>query len=116
MSIRVLSRVFHGLAASALPLLLVALLVVQPALSQTPKEPEHEQLLNGLRVLVWSQPGSPELLVKLRINSGAAFDLAGKSGQMAVLGDLLFPDAATVDFFTDELGGKLDVSVNYDSV
>jgi predicted Zn-dependent peptidase len=116
MSIRVLSRVFHGLAASALPLLLVALLVVQPALSQTPKEPEHEQLLNGLRVLVWSQPGSPELLVKLRINSGAAFDLAGKSGQMAVLGDLLFPDAATIDFFTEELGGKLNVSVNYDSI
>ena len=81
-----------------------------------PKEPEREQLLNGLRVLVWSQPGSPELLVKLRINSGAAFDLAGKSGQMALLGDLLFPDAATVDFFTEELGGKLDVSVNYDSV
>jgi zinc protease len=35
---------------------------------------------------------------------------------MAVLGDLLFPDAATVDYFTDELGGKLDVSVTYDSL
>jgi predicted Zn-dependent peptidase len=89
---------------------------VQPALSQIPKEPAREQLLNGLRVLVWPQPGTPDLLVKLRINSGAAFDLAGKSGQMALLGDLLFPDAATVDFFTEELGGKLDVSVNYDSV
>src|SRR6185369_1398727 len=112
MSMPVIIRVFRGLAASAL---LVGLLV-QPALSQLPREPEREQLLNGLRVLVWSQPGSPELLVKLRINSGAAFDLAGKSGQMAVLGDLLFPDAATVDFFTEELGGKLEVSVNYDSV
>jgi len=116
MSIRVLIRVFRGLAVSALPVLLVALLVAEPALSQTPREPEREQLLNGLRVLVWSQPASPELLVKLRINSGAAFDLAGKSGQMAVLGDLLFPDASTVEFFTDELGGKLNVSVNYDSV
>ena len=112
MSIPVLIRVFRGLAVSALLLVLL----VQPALSQMPKEPEREQLLNGLRVLVWSQPGSPELLVKLRINSGAAFDLAGKSGQMALLGDLLFPDAATVDFFTEELGGKLDVSVNYDSI
>jgi predicted Zn-dependent peptidase len=72
--------------------------------------------LNGLNLLIWPQPGSPELVVKLRINSGAAFDLAGKSGQMALLGDLLFPDAATVDYFTDELGGKLDVSVNYDSM
>src|ERR1044072_4355544 len=112
MSTPVLIRVFRGLAVSALLLLLL----VQPALSQMPKEPEREHLLNGLRVLVWSLPNSPELLVKRRVNSGAAFDLAGKSGQMALLGDLLFPDASTVDFFTDELGGKLDVSVNYDSV
>ncbi len=94
---------------------LVALLV-QPAPGQTPREPEREQLLNGLNLLIWPEPGSPDLIVKLRINSGAAFDLAGKSGQMAILGDLLFPDAATVDYFTDELGGKLDVSVNYDSM
>ena len=102
----------RGLAVSAL---LVGLLV-QPCFGQTAREPEREQLLNGLRLLIWPQPNSPELLVKLRLNSGAAFDLAGKSGQMALLGDLLFPDAATVDYFTDELGGKLDVSVNYDSV
>lgn len=112
MSIPVINRVVGGLVVSAL----LILPLVQPALSQTPREPEREQLLNGLRLLVWSQPGSPQLLVKLRINSGAAFDLAGKSGEMALLGDLLFPDRATVDFFTDELGGKLDVSVNYDSL
>lgn len=104
--------VIRGLVVPALFLVLL----VQPCLGQTPREPEREQLLNGLRLLIWSQPNSPELLVKLRLHSGAAFDLAGKSGQMALLGDLLFPDAATVDYFTDELGGKLDVSVNYDSV
>src|SRR4029078_208819 len=43
------------------------------------------------------------------------FDLSGKSGQMALLGDLLFPDPVTVDYFTDEMGGKLDVNVTYDS-
>ena len=85
------------------------------ACAQTPRQPEREQLLNGLRLLFWLKPGSPEVILKLRINSGAAFDLAGKSGQMALLGDLLFPDPATVDYFTDEMGGKLDVSVNYDS-
>ena len=95
--------VIRGLVVPALLLVLL----LQPCLAQTPREPEREQLLNGLRLLVWSQPNSPELLVKLRLNSGAAFDLAGKSGQMALLGDLLFPDAATVDYFTDELGGKL---------
>jgi zinc protease len=106
------SRVIRGLVVPALFLVLL----VQPCLGQTPREPEREQLLNGLRLLIWSQPNSPDLLVKLRLHSGAAFDLAGKSGQMALLGDLLFPDAATVDYFTDELGGKLDVSVNYDSI
>lgn len=96
---------------------LVALaLLAPPALSQSAREPEREQLLNGLKLLIWEQPGSPELIIKLRLNSGAAFDLSGKSGQMALLGDLLFPDASTVDYFTDELGGKLDVSVNYDSL
>src|SRR5687767_13995857 len=107
-----ISRVIRGLVV---PALLVGLLV-QPSVSQTAPQPEREQLLNGLRLLIWPQPGSPELTVKLRINSGAAFDLSGKSGQMALLGDLLFPDAATVDYFTDELGGKLDISVNYDSI
>ncbi len=105
-------RVFPGLLFSVLLLHVV----VQPTRAQTVKEPEREQLLNGLNLLIWPQPGSPELVVKLRINSGAAFDLSGRAGQMAVLGDLLFPDAATIDYFTDELGGKLDVSVNYDSM
>lgn len=105
-------RVIRRLVVPAL----LAALLAQPCFAQTAREPEREQLLNGLRLLIWSQPNSPELLVKLRLHSGAAFDLAGKSGQMALLGDLLFPDAATVDYFTDELGGKLDVSVNYDSI
>ena len=89
--------------------------MVQPLHAQTASQPEREQLLNGLRLLLWLKPGSPDVILKLRINSGAAFDLTGKSGQMALLGDLLFPDPATVDFFTDEMGGKLNVSVNYDS-
>ncbi len=95
--------------------ILCLLLLCQPAFPQTPTQPEREQLLNGLRLLFWLKPGSPEVILKLRINSGSAFDLAGKSGQMALLGDMLFPDAATVDYFTDEMGGKLDVSVTYDS-
>ena len=112
MSKALIIRVFRGALVSAVLLILA----VPPAFSQIAKEPEREQLLNGLRLLIWPQPGSPDLIVKLRINSGAAFDLAGKSGQMALLGDLLFPDPATVDYFTDELGGKLDVSVTYDSM
>src|SRR5215207_1137640 len=94
---------------------LCLMLLSQPVTAQISAQPEREQLLNGLRLLFWLKPGSPELILKLRINSGAAFDLAGRSGQMALLGDLLFPDPAAVDYFTDEMGGKLDVSVTYDS-
>lgn len=95
--------------------ILVSLLIAQPVAAQSTAQPERAELLNGLRLLFWSQPGRPEVMLKLRINSGAAFDLAGKSGQMALLGDLLFPDPDTVDYFTSEMGGKLDVKVTYDS-
>lgn len=96
---------------------LLCLLILAPSIcAQTATPPEREELLNGLRLLFWPQPGHPEVILKLRINSGAAFDLAGKSGQMALLGDLLFPDPDTIDYFTSEMGGKLDVNVNYDSM
>src|SRR5262245_53827495 len=95
--------------------LICVLFLAQTSFAQTSPAPESEELLNGLRILLWPKPGSQDIILKLRINSGAAFDLSGKSGQMALLGDVLFPDAATVDYFTDEMGGKLNVSVNYDS-
>ena len=101
--------------AKATIAILCLLLLCHPAFPQTAAQPEREQLLNGLRLLFWPKPGTPEVILKLRINSGSAFDLSGKSGQMALLGDMLFPDAATVDYFTGEMGGKLDVSVTYDS-
>lgn len=83
---------------------------------QGPPEPRREELLNGLRVLIWSQPASANVTISLQIHSGSAFDLAGKSGTMALLSDLLFPDPATHDFFVEELGGSLDVTVDYDAV
>src|ERR1700750_1336605 len=94
----------------------VILFSALPLNAQAPtQQPERDQLLNGLRLLFWLKPGHPEVILKLRINSGAAFDLSGKSGQMALLGDLLFPDPATIDYFTDEMGGRLSVNVTYDS-
>src|SRR5215510_3479642 len=104
------------LCALAGKIALCLLILASSICAQSATQPEREELLNGLRLLFWPQPGHPEVILKLRINSGAAFDLAGKSGQMALLGDLLFPDPDTVDYFTSEMGGKLDVSVNYDSM
>jgi predicted Zn-dependent peptidase len=103
------------LCAFAVKLVLCLLILAPSICAQAAPQPEREELLNGLRLLFWPLPGHSEVILKLRINSGAAFDLAGKSGQMALLGDLLFPEQDTVDFFTSETGGKLDVSVTYDS-
>lgn len=84
--------------------------------AQTVPEPAREQLLNGLKVVFWPQVGDGNVLVKLRIHSGAAFDLAGKDGTMALLGDALFPDPATREYVTEQLGGKLEVSTDFDRI
>lgn len=84
--------------------------------AQTVPQPDRDQLLNGLKVVFWQQPGDANVLVKLRIHSGSAFDLAGKAGTMALLGDALFPDAATREYVTEQLGGKLEVSTDFDRI
>jgi zinc protease len=65
--------------------------------------------------LIWSRPGEQDVLLKLRVHSGAAFDLAGKEGSMALLGDILFPDPTSRDYFT-EMQGRLSVTTDYDSL
>ncbi|MDQ3820730.1 MAG: insulinase family protein, partial [Acidobacteriota bacterium] len=78
--------------------------------------PRRAELLNGLRVLLWSRPGDGNVFLKLRVHSGAAFDLAGKSGVMALLSDALFPDPTTREYFTEELGGRVEVTTDLDSI
>lgn len=84
--------------------------------AQVSAAPERTRLLNDLQVLLSPRPGGQDVLVKLRIHSGAAFDLAGKGGTMALLGDLLFPDPNTRGYFTDEMQGRLAVATDYDSI
>lgn len=85
-------------------------------LAQVPSEPERNRLLNGLRVVLVPRPGDQDVMVKLRVHSGAAFDLEGKGGSIALLGDLLFPDPSTREFFTEEMKGRLNVATDYDSI
>ena len=85
-------------------------------IAQTLPEPRREQLLNGLRVLLWHRPADANVYLKLRIHSGAAFDLAGKSGTMALLSDALFPDPETREYFVEELGGRVEVTSDYDGI
>lgn len=80
------------------------------------QEPSRQQLLNGLQILFWQRPADENVLLKMRIKSGAAFDVAGRAGMMALLGDALFPDPETRQYFTDELGGRLEVTTDYDGL
>lgn len=95
-------------------LLLVAL-VFSRISAQSPPEPVREQLLNGLTILFGQRPEA-NVLLKLRVHSGAAFDLAGKGGTMALLGDALFPDPTTREYVAEQLGGKLEVTTGYDAI
>lgn len=105
-------------AALAFVALFAPLLLPAPrarAQSAAP-EPRRELLLNGLRVLLLQRPGDSKVWMRLRIHSGAAFDLANKEGTTALLSDLLFPDPSTRQYVSEELGGQLDVQTTYDSV
>ncbi|HYX29334.1 MAG TPA: pitrilysin family protein [Pyrinomonadaceae bacterium] len=84
--------------------------------AQTIPAPEREHLLNGLTILYAARAGDPNVFMKLRINSGAAFDLAGKAGTMALLADAMFPETTTKEYVAEQLGGRLDVSTTYDFI
>jgi zinc protease len=110
---------FRSRQATGLFALLLCLNILLPGTiygAQSVPEPRREQLLNGLNILLWERPGNPDVLLKLRIHSGAAFDLAGKAGTMALLSDALFPDPTTREYITGELGGQLEVSTDYDAI
>jgi zinc protease len=94
----------------------LAALLCSAVPAQVPMEPERNRLLNGLRVLIWPHPGDQDVLLKLRMHSGAAFDLAGKAGNMTLLGDILFPDLTTREYFTEDMQGRLNVTTDYDSL
>jgi zinc protease len=96
--------------------LLLVLLIPFRAAAQSYPEPVREHLLNGLTVLLWQRPGDANVLLKLRVHSGAAFDLAGKGGTMALLDDALFPDPSTGLYVREQLGGQFELTTNYDSI
>lgn len=97
---------------------ILLVIVLTPALfgqSSLPA-PKEEKLLNGLKILMWSDERADKVTVKLRIHSGSAFDPQGKEGVMQMLADNIFPNEATREFFTDDLGGSLEITANYDYI
>jgi zinc protease len=94
-----------------------ALFVLQTAArAQNLPEPRRETLLNGLKLVMQPRPNDNKIILQLRIHSGAAFDLAGKSGTMGLLSDVLFYDPTTRESVEKDLGGKLEVALNHDAL
>jgi zinc protease len=105
----------RGTPLGALAALLLLCASVLPVAAQTPPQPRREKLLNGLRILLLSRPGDQNVLIKLRIHDGSAFDLANKEGMMALIADAMF-DQQTRDYVTDELGGRIEITTDYDAL
>ncbi len=106
----------HKLAFSSL---LVSFCFVQFIYAQL--QPRQEKLLNGLKILIWTDkqadnPKTAKTSVRLRIHSGSAFDLRGKTGMMALLADILFPSEQTKKFFREDLEGDIETKCNYDYI
>lgn len=99
-------------------LVILTLFSVIFSFGQTAKlpAPRENTLLNGLKLLVWTEPTAEKVTIKLRIHSGASFDPKDKMGVMAMLADSFFPTEQAKAFFTEDLEGSLEVTSNYDYI
>lgn len=84
--------------------------------AQTVPAPKEEKLLNGLKLLVWSDRQSDKVTVKVRVKSGSAFDPKDKMGTMRLLADIMFPGELARQYFEEDLEGSLEVVCNYDYI
>ena len=96
-------------------LVAVAMLVVFATAQKLP-EPRQERLLNGLKLVMWPDAKADKVWVKIRIHYGSAFDPQGKEGLMKLLADSFFPNESAQEFFTEDLGGSLEIVSNYDYI
>src|SRR5687767_6297920 len=94
------------------------MLSTAPALSQNTGSlvPRQQRLLNGLTLLMWSDPAGSAVRVSVRIHSGSSVDPQGTEGGMQLLGDNTFPAAASRGYFSADLGGSVEVITKYDYI
>ncbi|MFN2577569.1 MAG: M16 family metallopeptidase [Pyrinomonadaceae bacterium] len=107
---------FINYGSTALIALLLAAGLPSGADAQNISPPDRQHLLNGLTILYGNRAGEANVLVKLRVHSGAVFDPGGKAGTMSILADALFPESTTGEYVAEQLGGHLEVVTNYDSI
>jgi len=107
-------KIFRKLAAFSLVCTAAVLSAqAQVAVSGSPRQ---EKLLNGLKMLMWSDSRANKVELKVRIHSGSAFDPQGKEGLMKILAENIFPTQDARDFFKEDLGGGLEVTSGYDYI
>jgi zinc protease len=81
---------------------------------------KRDLLLNELQLMVLPHPGTGTIMVHLRVNSGAMFDLAGKGGLADITAGMLlrsakgFPAKDLSEYMTQQ-GMTLNVRVGWDS-
>src|SRR5688572_24000301 len=100
------------LSVLCLAMLAIAVAAQKPGSSV----PRQERLLNGLKLLMWSDPAATDVKISIRIHSGSAFDPQGKEGLMKLLAENIFPTKESRDFFAEDLGGSVEVISNYDYI
>ena len=81
---------------------------------------KRDSLLNGLQLIVIEQPDTKTVTAHLRINSGGAFDLAGKSGLADLTAGMLLRggggmSAKNVSDTVEQLGLTVRAAVGWDA-
>lgn len=81
---------------------------------------KRDSLLNGLQLVVLEQRGTGTVSVRLRINSGAMFDLTDKGGLADLTAGMLLKggggyDAKAVVAAVEQLGLTVNITVGWDS-
>ena len=104
--------------------------VKRPVLEQSPPPKQaspfvlpitkRDSLLNGLLLIVMERPGTGTASVRLRINSGAMFDLAGKGGLAEMTAEMVLKgggglSAKNIADTVEQLGMTLVHSVGWDT-
>lgn len=105
------------IAKLSIGLLMLSVLLAAAVTAQTvTSQPKTDNLLNGLKVLMWPDRSADKIEIRIRVHSGAAFDPQGREGVMKLLTENLFPNDAARDYFREDLDGSLELRTTYDYI
>lgn len=81
---------------------------------------KKDSLLNGLQIFLIETQGTGKVTARLRINSGALFDLAGKGGLADITAGMLLAgggglERKSIQDLVEQSGLRVNIAVNWDS-